>query len=65
MYLTTNKCDGVKQYALLIIRLLAVCVVVLVSKLVRIMLYSRINTEDMWLIGQNVMVVVFASSLAL
>ena len=54
-----------KQYALLIIRLLAVCVVVLVSKLVRIMLYSRINTEDMWLIGQNVMVVVFASSLAL
>ena len=54
-----------KQYALLIIRLLAVCVVVLVSKLVQIMRYSRTNMADMWLIGQNVMVVVFVNSLAL
>ena len=57
MYLTTNKCDGQgdcirncpsEAIRLLIIRLLAVCVVVLVSKLVQIMLYSRTNTEDMW-----------------
>ena len=54
MYLTTNKCDGQGD-----------CIRNCPSEAIRFVDNKRINTVDMWLIGQNVMVVVFASSLAL